>query len=364
MFRALAMFLALWVGAGAALAQGGQPGERLRVLVKPVPPFVILAEDGAVSGYSIELWQALAERLGVDSDISVRPDLPGLLDAIGKREGDLAIAAVTITEEREGRLDFSHPYFRSGLQIMVPAGPAGLLARTGAVVRSMFASPVFRLALLVLVAMVLLTAHVVWLIERRRNPDFSRPYLPGLWDGIYWTMVTISTVGYGDKTPKTHAGRAVALGLMVFGYIAFAWFTATIASSMTVAELEGAINGPDDLAGKEVATVAGSTSEDWLLARPGVRIQAHDTIEGAYLALEEGRADAVVHDYPVLSYHVRGAGRGKVRLTGPVFQPESYGIVFPPGSALRERLNRALLNLTEAGELARLHRKWFDEQPN
>ena len=338
--------------------------DRLRVLVKPVPPFVIENADGSLSGFSIDLWQMVEKQLGVQSDITVLPNVTELLQAVEAGKGDVAIAAVTITADREQRMDFSHPFFRSGLQIMVPSNDMGMIAKAFSVIKGMFGSQNFRFALLALAVLVLGTAHIMWLVERRKNPDFTRSYPLGLWDGVYWTMVTISTVGYGDKTPKSHSGKVIALVLIVFGYIVFAWFTATISSAMTVSRLEGEIRGPEDLGGKRIATVRGSTSEAYLQHLPAVQIKAVETIDQAYRALKMGQVAALVYDYPVLSYYAQGNEQDNVRLTGPIFQREPYGVVFAEGSKWREPVNQALLQLSEQGDYDRIYLKWFGSVPN
>ncbi len=356
-----AWMLCLLAAQGIAQSTGDTP---LRVLVKPVAPFVIENADGTVSGFSVDLWHMVEKQLGVQGDITVLPNVTELLQAIENGKGDVAIAAVTITADREQRMDFSHPFFRSGLQIMVPSNEMSIVAKALSVIQGVFASQSFRFALLALAILVLGTAHIMWLVERRKNPEFTRSYPMGLWDGVYWTMVTISTVGYGDKTPKSHAGRVIALVLIVFGYIAFAWFTATISSAMTVSRLEGEIRGPEDLGGKRVVTLRGSTSEAYLQHLPAVQIEAVETIEQAYDALQTGQVAALVYDYPVLSYYVQGKGKGKLRLTGPVFQREPYGIVFAEGSKWREPVNQALLLLSEQGDYDRIYLKWFGSVPN
>ncbi len=48
--------------------------------------------------------------------------------------------------------------------------------------------------------------------------------------GLWWALVTITTVGYGDVTPKTLGGRLVGVILMVGGLVSFSLVTATVAS--------------------------------------------------------------------------------------------------------------------------------------
>jgi voltage-gated potassium channel len=52
----------------------------------------------------------------------------------------------------------------------------------------------------------------------------------GLFDAIYWAIVTISTVGYGDIVPSTHTGRVLALLIIISGPILLSFITASIAS--------------------------------------------------------------------------------------------------------------------------------------
>lgn len=89
-------------------------------------------------------------------------------------------------------------YIREGYKIL------------GALQRSMQRIVVFML--FVFVASVILGA-VMFMFENGKNPAFST--IP---EGIYWAVVTITTVGYGDITPMTHAGRFISMIVMLLGY--------------------------------------------------------------------------------------------------------------------------------------------------
>lgn len=75
-------------------------------------------------------------------------------------------------------------------------------------------------------AVILLCSVVVFYFEYD-EPESS---IRSLWDGIWWAVVTICTVGYGDKLPSSDAGKVVALGLMISGVFLLSLVTATIAS--------------------------------------------------------------------------------------------------------------------------------------
>jgi polar amino acid transport system substrate-binding protein len=216
----------------------------------------------------------------------------------------------------------------------------------------------------VLAAIIAISAHVVWLTERHRpDSDFPSAYLPGIWEGIWWSAVTVTTVGYGDRTPRSVFGRFFGLIWMFAGLFIIANFTAAVTTQLTVNEIQSAINGPSDLYGKRVGTVAGSTAADWL-AEHNIPHVSMDVVEDAYDLLETGRVDAVVYDYPVLKYYAVDAGDGQVEVTGGPFNEENYGIAFATGSPLREEMNRALLHLYESGFYDTLYFEWFGEDPS
>ena len=76
----------------------------------------------------------------------------------------------------------------------------------------------------VLGLLLFLASLAMYLVEH--EPDKNQ----GLWDSIWWSLVTVTTVGYGDIVPKTVIGRLIAFGVMVAGLVLVSLLTASIAS--------------------------------------------------------------------------------------------------------------------------------------
>lgn len=77
-------------------------------------------QDGKYVGFDIDLWDAIAKQLNLS--YSLKPmDFSGIIPALQTRNVDLALAGITITDERKKAIDFSDGYYKSGLMVMVKA---------------------------------------------------------------------------------------------------------------------------------------------------------------------------------------------------------------------------------------------------
>jgi ABC-type amino acid transport substrate-binding protein len=355
----LAILLAYLPAAAAAPAAAQQQEQPLRVVTKSIPPFVIQGPDGELSGFSIDLWDALAGELGQPYEWVWVETVGDQLDAVEAGTADAAIAAITITEEREQAVDFTFSYFESGLGILTTTNTSMPVLDALAIA---FSPALLRLLAFVL-ALLIIVGHLIWLFERRTNPDFPKDYLHGIWSGIWYAGVTVTTVGYGDKTPKSVAGRLVGLLWMFAGLFVIANFTAGVTAQLALRELRGAINGPQDLPGKQIVAVEGTTGERWLTSQ-GLPHRTLETIEEAYAELAEGRTQAVVYDYPVLLYYSLHEGQNTTTLANGPFNLEEYGIAAPTASPLREEVNRALLKLFYDCSYNEIYTRWFGADQN
>lgn len=328
--------------------------QTLKVATRVISPFVI-QQNGRLSGFSIELWKALTEKMSVKSTFDVRPTVVDLLASVKSHQNDVGIAAISISSERDKDFDFSQPMFDGGLQIVTKNEESR--SEIGRLWEQIVSSGIFRwLAGIFIIG--ILPAHLVWLVERKcqRGILKNSNYFPGIFEAYWWSLACLAT--QAEEMPKSALGRVVAIFWMFTAVVFIAFFTAQVTASLTVQQLHGSIQGPDDLPGKRVATTTGSTSFTYLKDRQ-VKILDFPAIESAYKALSDGEADAVVFDAPVLKYFVNHGGKGEFRTVGEVFQKEYYGIVFPPDSKFRKPIEQALLAMKEDGTYQELYDKWF-----
>ena len=336
-------------------------GGTLKVAARALPPFVIY-ENRTYSGFEVELVRLVAAKLGQSAEIYAVDTVAKQVDDIDRGVAQVGLGGVAITESREGIVDFSLPVLDSGLTILVLNDSSqGIVDRILQFLGAIASSDLPWLLVVFGVA-VLVSAHLIWWLERRHNPDFATPYGRGIWDSFYWSVVTMSTVGYGDKVARGTKGRVLALVWIALGTLVFASFTAAIASSLAVTELRSEISGPSDLAGRRVATVTNSAGETYLPSI-GVGPVLVENVEDAYLLLLEGDVDAVVFDAPVLQFHAARAGAGEVATVGADFQRVQYGLMLSEGDTeLQESIDLALLDIIESGVYQQLHDAWFGAQ--
>lgn len=320
----------------------------LRVGSKEVPPFAMRDASGDWTGISIELWREFARERGLAFEI-VEMDLPELLAGLEDGSLDVAAAALTITSEREERFDFSHAFVISGLGMAVKPREGVPIAR----IVEPFLDAGFLRGFLLGLAALALTSVAVWILESRKNPEqFGGGAVSGIGSGLWWSVVTMTTVGYGDKAPATAAGRVLAVVWMIAGVILISALTASITSALTVSQL-AAVGGLEDLDDQPAATVGETRGAEFLRIR-GIRAVTLESLEECVDALEAGRVAAIVYDKPVLQHFAVSNPDRPLLVLPDNLERWGYGIGLPTRSPLREPLNRFLLGHVNSTEWERV----------
>jgi polar amino acid transport system substrate-binding protein len=339
----------------AAPAQAGTA--ELRVAAFIARPSV-MEKNGNLTGFSVDLWNAIAARLKLKTSYQIMPDVSHLEEAMRSKSVDLTLG-LFITSARDEDFDFSIPTLQAGLQIMVR--DTGEKAQTASplwdMLRLMFSRTTAEWLGMALL-LVLIPAHLIWLLERS-HPDgiiSNRDYFPGILQAIYWAVSTLTT--QSETMPRQWLARGLSIFWMFVGVVFVAFYTAQLTTTLTVEQIRGAIEGPGDLPGKQVAALAGSTAVDYL-RRQNARVQALPTLDQMYKALLDKKVDAVVSAAPVLLYYAAHEGKGLVKMVGPEFNTAPAAIMVQLDSPLRRKVNLALVALRENGTYQQIYDKWF-----
>src|SRR5215813_9827443 len=111
--------------------------------------------------------------------------------------------------------------------------------------------------------MLAVVGTVFWIAERRRNPDFAAT-IHGWGTWIWLSIVTMTTVGYGDKAPRTLPGRVIATLWMLISIVLISIFTGTVATLLTMERMGPRVAGFDSLRHSRVASVSASAAAQLL----------------------------------------------------------------------------------------------------
>lgn len=212
-------------------------------------PFEFRDENGNYTGFDIELWQELAKRANLQYKFQPM-DFNGIIPALQTKNIDAAIAGITISPERAAVVDFTKPYYNTGLMIAV------------------------------------------------RTED-------------------------ADK-----------------------------------------VKSLEDLAGKVIATKTATSSAEYLRTTftKAKEVKLFPNNDGLLFELMAKGVDAVFFDETILQ-DLAKASNGKVKVVGPLYQGQSYGIAFPQGSELVQTVNAALDSMMQDGSYRTLYMKWFGSEP-
>ena len=337
--------LAIWPA--RAQLPSARPDHVLIVGTTEAPPFAMKEPDGSWTGISIDLWRRIADELHLRYRFKEVP-VNELINGTATGGLDAAIATITITAPRLERVDFSEPYYHTGLGIAVPRqGTFDWLRQIPSLI-----SVSFLKALLYLLGITLLIAVVIWVIERRHTEHFRGGVKEGLAASLWWSVVTMAQ-SVPERGPRTMPGRLVALIWMAGSVAALAVFTAAITSQFTAKQLEGAVRGVTDLRSVDVGArpvrVGGVEGTEALryLAHERIYFHAYPDAVSGLRAVKAGALDAFVCNRSLLHWLTNKDYKDSIEVLGTKFDSQSYAIALPNNSTLRMPIDRALLAIIE-----------------
>ena len=334
--------------------------EKLRVGVVGSPPFII--KDDVFKGISVEIWQELAFSEKLEYEFIPQNNVPSSIDSMTKGKLDIVIGPISITSERLGKVAFTQPYFFAKVGLLVTSERPTIWSR----IRPFFLE-VFIFYVYLLIVLLFVVGNLLWLVERERNKEqFPQDYWPGVGNGMWFALVTLTTVGYGDRTPITKSGRIIAGVWMIFTTLTVSSVTAGITATLTlylsnqgVAEF----TYPEDIKDVRISVVKGSTGEKWA-KQYQARINQTQTLVDAINSLKLDEVDGVVFDTPALKDYLRNHPKDPLKLSPVDFATEPYGFMVSTNSSFLKKIDIKLLEMQENGKIGEIQSKWLSSPPN
>ncbi len=335
------------------------PSAPVRVAVYDVPPYGAVGVNGGLSGVSVDLWRRVAEELGWEYKFTPVSQMEAILGGLEQGRFDAAVGAITITPEREARVDFSYPAHRSGVAVALrkETGPLAAI--------SSYLTVAMDLGYLILgiFALLVLLGAVIYVVERpgRSRTEAQDGSVTTFREGLYWAVVTMTTVGYGDKTPKTPLGQLVAIVWMLTSLALVSLLSASLVSRLTAERVENStIRTERDLSARKLAAVAQSSGAEYLDGLQ-LKYQKHENLAEALSSLANGRSEAVVNSVGALQYLVASRFAQGIYVQRALLAPAFMAIALPENSPLKRPINRALIKITASPEWKSVEELYFGQ---
>lgn len=311
-------------------------GQSVVVGLSHLPPFAIATqtENGQDwDGIGVHLWREVAEELNISYEW--REVEPGT--AVSQLENgtiDIAITAA-VTAQAEQQVDFTQSYYVSSIGI-AQTGKRSFIDNAKTIL-----SPRFLWTALWISLLLVAVGFIVWLFERRAEEEsFDSGFIGGLWDSLWWSAVTMTSLGYGDKVPSTLGGRFIALIWMIIAMGVAATLTATITSAFT--NNSGSLTQVAALKQLKVGSIEGSRAASALESQQ-ISFQPVDTPEEGLTAIIENQLDVFVDDNALLQYLNRNSFQRQLVVESTGRQARRYAFALPNEAPQLEAISRQVI---------------------
>ena len=332
-------------------------GTPLRIGIHEKPPYALKNPDGTWTGLAPGLWKGISDNTGLPIEF-VEVPYEDLIQQVAEGKIDAAAGEIEVTAEAEKTVDFTQPFLTSSLCIAL--SEVGWEAAWKSVLKDFFNWTIAKYLVGIFVAMFAISL-LLWFAERHHGSGHFHGGITGIGSALWFAAVTMTTVGYGDKTPATIAGRIIAVFWMIFGVVLVSAFTATVTSSMASTQLSNNIQSISDFNHLSCGALRGSLSSQ-ILRRIGVMTHEYENIPDAFEDLAAGKIEAVVGDRNTLAYvrHEFAARKPPVRINIPAFRLREAFLAIPirEGHEDYKQINQAMLQFTMSEEWLELLRHW------
>ncbi|CAN1232432.1 Glutamate receptor 3.4 [Linum perenne] len=367
------LYSIIWPGETSETPRGWvfpNNGKPLRIAVPDRKSYLaFVAKDKnppGVRGYCIDVFEAAINLLPYPvprtymlyGDDKRNPSYNNIVNAVALNQYDAAVGDVTIVTNRTKIVDFTQPYMESGLVVVAPVKQVKSSPWA-------FLKPFTLQMWCVTGAFFLFVGAVVWILEHRINHEFRGPPSQQLIT-IFWFSFSTMFFSHRENTVST-LGRLVLIIWLFVVLIINSSYTASLTSILTVQQLSSRIEGIDTLIAstEPIGVQDGSFAWNYLVDELNIaasRLVTLKTQEEYTTALlkgpKGGGVAAIVDELPYVEMFLSNANC-QFKTVGQEFTKSGWGFAFQRDSPLAVDLSTAILQLSENGDLQKIHNKWL-----
>ncbi|QLG47003.1 ion channel [Costertonia aggregata] len=162
----------------------------------------------------------------------------------------------------------------------------------------------------------------------------------------------MTTVGYGDKAPKSGFGKIAALVLMFTGLLFISGLTASIASSLTVTQLNSDPDSFNEFKERKVGSVKNTGTTGFLKAHFFKDIHLYDNVTEGLIDLKDNKIEAFMYDEPILKYRIQqDSTLGRLNILPVKFDVQFYAFgLAKDQTVLEQAISQRILEIMETNE--------------
>jgi len=332
----------------------------LRIGIHEKAPYALKNPDGTWTGIAPGLWKGISDATGLEI-VFVELPYEDLVQQVANGKIDAAAGEIEVTPEAEKLVDFTQPFLTSS--ICIALSKVSWESAWKSVLKDFFNWTIAKYLTGIFLAMLTISI-LLWFAERHHGAGHFYGGITGIGSALWFAAVTMTTVGYGDKTPATIAGRIIAVFWMIFGVVLVSAFTATVTASMSSAQMVNSIESVSDFNHLSCGALRGSLSSE-ILRRMGVMTHEYESIPEAFDDLAAGKIEAVVGDHNTLSFARSEFARRKppVHINIPSFRLREAFLAIPvrEGHENYKQINEAMLQFTMSEEWIELLQQWIGD---
>ncbi|XP_042145588.1 glutamate receptor 1-like [Ixodes scapularis] len=303
----------------------------------------------------------------------------GMIGEIVSNDADIALAGLTITSARKNVVDFTHPFLTSGIAALIKK-PSKLQKGVGV---NTFLAPfelhlwiglgaslgAVLLFLFIFGAAVMKNDHCCY---QAGDEDVSKD---AVLKTVCESLEMVAPLPTGSFMARSISGRIVSSFWWMFVVLVFSTYTTTLTPLLTLRDAEySSISTLEELSMQnkvKFGTLRTGGVQEYFeesqyrtnkLIWEAMKTERHvlvGTRQEGVGRVRSSDGKYVFFTESLFADYVNGRRPCDTKVIGEVFATQYFGLAVTPGSPLREKLNEAIVNMTESGEIDEMKAKWW-----